>query len=60
MICPPCKSAGVLNADAQRVYDDESARVLRFRAQERHGECHQKGCVCSHQVGDFKNRRSDG
>lgn len=60
MICPPCKLAGRLNADALRVYDEESAKVLRFRAAETHGECHQKGCICQHHVGDFRQRRSDG
>lgn len=60
MICPPCRQAGVLNADANRVYDEASAEYLRARALEKHGECHQGDCLCRHYVGDFRNRRSDG
>ena len=61
MICDPCRIAGTLNADANRVYDPESAEYLRTRALEKHGECHYPHtCSCQHHVGDFKNRRTDG
>lgn len=60
MICPPCREGGRLNADANRVYDEASAEILRYRALEQHGTCHQKGCMCHHEVGDYRNRRSDG
>jgi len=61
MICAPCREAGQLNADANRVYDTESAEYLRNRALEKHGECeYPQSCICQHHVGDFKNRRSDG
>lgn len=61
MICLPCRVAGRLNADANRVYDDESKRYLTLRALESHGQCAGgTRCDCEHAVGDFTNRRSDG
>jgi hypothetical protein len=61
VICPPCREAGHLNADANRVYDEESAAYLRIRATEKHGECRDpKTCPCRHTLGDFTNRRTDG
>ena len=61
MICTPCQTAGKLNADANRVYDEESARYLVKRALESHAAC--KGgtwCDCQHAVGMFRNERRDG
>lgn len=58
MICDPCKEAGVINADASRVYDPVSAGYLRLRAAERHGECWYKDCACQHQVGTFLKDRA--
>ena len=59
MICLPCREGGRLNADANRVYDDESRRYLILRALEAHGSCHGQ-CGCEHKVGDWRNKRSDG
>lgn len=53
MICEPCRKAGILNADANRVYDEQSSEYLRTRALEAHGECH--GCDCQHKVGEWVN-----
>ena len=61
MICDPCREAGKLNADANRVYDPVTIEYLRHRAQEKHGECADPHtCPCNHQLGDFTNRRGDG
>lgn len=59
MICTPCRNAGRLNADANRVYDEESQRYLVLRALEAHASCNQR-CDCEHQVGQFRNERRDG
>lgn len=57
MICPPCREAGHLNADANRVHDTESAEYLRTRAQEKHGECH-GDCGCQHHAGQFTRKEA--
>lgn len=58
VICSPCREAGHLNADACRVYDEESADYLRLRALEKHGECPGR-CDCQHRVGEWRNNRND-
>lgn len=53
MMCEPCREAGILNADAQRVYDSASKVYLEHRAQEKHGECDIRDCNCEHKTGQW-------
>ena len=61
MICPPCREAGHINADANRVYDEASAEYLYTRATVLHGYCEQpETCSCQHKLGKVRNERGDG
>lgn len=55
MICQSCVEAGRLNADALRVYDEQSAEYLKLRSIEKHGECPGR-CDCEHKTGDWRSK----
>jgi len=56
MICDPCRRGGALNADANRAYTAEAARVLREAALRAHEDC-PGDCGCQHKAVDWAIRR---
>lgn len=57
MICPPCRRAGQLNADADKVTDEATIEWLHTRALEEHGKC-STDCGCHHAVGRMNYREA--